>query len=177
MMVKGMDRMQDGKLGVCVSGEVTESPTLAHKVCQGRTKSGKPCGVPPLINRPWCFVHDPSRVELNQEARRRGAAVSNNPRRRKVLPADTPLPKLETNRELRDFVVAVVHDVRCGRLDPKIGGILTGLLNVLARVVDAVALSDEVAELREAASRLPKERADEVLAASDSLVAEHDARH
>ena len=47
--------------------------------CQAKTKTGKPCSVPALTGRPYCFTHSPETRRAQAEARKRGGESRHTP--------------------------------------------------------------------------------------------------
>ena len=45
---------------------------VSKRRCVFAKADGEPCGMPPLVDRPYCYSHDPDRAEEAAEARRLG---------------------------------------------------------------------------------------------------------
>jgi hypothetical protein len=80
---------------------------LMRRRCTYAKADGQPCGMAPLIDRPYCFAHDPERAAEAAEARRLGGL-----RRRKegTIAVAYDLPGLDTVSGIRRLLDIVVTD-------------------------------------------------------------------
>jgi hypothetical protein len=80
---------------------------LIRRRCAYAKADGQPCAMAPLLDRPYCFSHDPERAEDAAEARRLGGL-----RRRKegTIAVAYDLPGLDTVAGIRRLLDIVVTD-------------------------------------------------------------------
>jgi hypothetical protein len=80
---------------------------LMRRRCTYPKGDGQPCGMAPLIDRPFCFAHDPERAAEAAEARRLGGL-----RRRKegTIAVAYDLPGLDSVTGIRRLLDIVVVD-------------------------------------------------------------------
>ena len=80
---------------------------LIRRRCAYAKADGQPCQMAPLLDRPYCFSHDPERAEAAAEARRMGGL-----RRRKegTIAVAYDLPGLDTAAGIRRLLDIVVTD-------------------------------------------------------------------
>jgi hypothetical protein len=80
---------------------------LIRRRCAYAKADGQPCGMAPLIDRPYCFAHDPERAAEAAEARRLGGL-----RRRKegTIAVAYDLPGLDSGAGIRRLLDIVVTD-------------------------------------------------------------------
>ena len=80
---------------------------VTRRHCVFAKADGEPCGMPPLVDRPYCYSHDPERAEEAAEARRLGGL-----RRKKegTIAVAYDLPGLETVAGIRRVLQIVVAD-------------------------------------------------------------------
>ena len=80
---------------------------LARRVCTFVMPDGRACRAGPQRERPWCFAHDPERVEDATEARRLGGMRR---RREGTIAVAYDLPGLDTVEGIRRLLDIVVTD-------------------------------------------------------------------
>jgi hypothetical protein len=80
---------------------------VIRRRCTYAKADGQPCGMAPLIDRPYCFAHDPERAAEAAEARRLGGL-----RRRKegTIAVAYDLPGLDSVAGIRRLLDIVVTD-------------------------------------------------------------------
>lgn len=80
---------------------------LMRRRCSSAKADGQPCGMAPLLDRPYCFSHDPERAAEAAEARRLGGL-----RRRKegTIAVAYDLPGLDSVSGIRRLLDIVVTD-------------------------------------------------------------------
>ena len=80
---------------------------IGRRRCAGAKADGQPCLMAPLIERPYCFAHDPDRAAEAAEARRLGGM-----RRRKegTIAVAYDLPGLDSVVGIRRLLDIVVTD-------------------------------------------------------------------
>jgi hypothetical protein len=80
---------------------------LMRRRCTYPKADGGPCAMAPLLDRPYCFSHDPERAQDAAEARRMGGL-----RRRKegTISVAYDLPGLDTVAGIRRLLDIVVTD-------------------------------------------------------------------
>src|SRR5450759_5155756 len=80
---------------------------ICRRRCAYAKADGQPCQMAPLLDRPYCFSHDPERAEAAAEARRMGGL-----RRRKegTIAVAYDLPGLDTAAGIRRLLDIVVTD-------------------------------------------------------------------
>ena len=80
---------------------------IRRRRCAYAKADGQPCQMAPLLDRPYCFSHDPERAEAAAEARRMGGL-----RRRKegTIAVAYDLPGLDTAAGIRRLLDIVVTD-------------------------------------------------------------------
>jgi len=80
---------------------------LMRRRCAYAKADGQPCGMAPLIDRPYCFAHDPERAADAAEARKLGGL-----RRRKegTIAVAYDLPGLDSIAGIRRLLDIVVVD-------------------------------------------------------------------
>lgn len=101
--------------------------------CPAITRSGGSCKgvVPPGAT--YCVAHDPAR----KEERRRNARKAGRARPRGEL------------KEVKAWLLKLASDVEEGRLDPRVGSIVSQILNVFLRSVEVERRLKETEELEE----------------------------
>jgi hypothetical protein len=80
---------------------------IGRRRCAGAKADGQPCQMAPLVERPYCFAHDPERAAEAAEARRLGGM-----RRRKegTIAVAYDLPGLDSVTGIRRLLDIVVTD-------------------------------------------------------------------
>ena len=80
---------------------------IGRRRCTGTKADGQPCQMAPLLERPYCFAHDPERAAEAAEARRLGGL-----RRRKegTIAVAYDLPGLDSVAGIRRLLDIVVTD-------------------------------------------------------------------
>ena len=147
----------------------TTPPPVRAGACKAKTKTGDPCRAAVRPGRPWCFTHDPELTAVRAAARRRAGDSTRRKMGRRTVTDDGPAPPLGTNRDLVGFLATVIHEVRTGKLDAKIGGVLGNLCNVLARVLSNVEITERIAAIESAVASLPSGEADGLRAEVDNI--------
>jgi hypothetical protein len=138
------------------------APPARAGSCEAKTKDGGPCRASPLPGRRWCFNHDPARAKAQAVARRRGGEATRAKMARRTVADNGAALALGSNRDLVAFLGIVIHEVRTGKLDAKIGGVLGNLANVLARVLSNVEVVQRVEAIEAAVAALTPEQAEGV---------------
>ena len=110
---------------------------VARRGCIFVMPSGRPCRAGPQRDRPYCFAHDPERVEEATEARRLGGLRR---RREGTIAVAYDLPGLDTVEGIRRLLDIVVTDAL---------GLDNGIarLRVIIATAAAATLLLEVADL------------------------------
>ena len=142
---------------------------VMRRRCQIRRADGRPCGMPPQRDRPYCFAHDPERAEEAAEARRLGGL-----RRRKegTVAIAYDLPGLDTVEGIRRLLEIVVTDGL--GLENSIARLraLTSTAVAATNLLKVGELEDRVAAL-EAAHRRGEDAAPAVGLLDDGLLEDH----
>jgi hypothetical protein len=111
-------------------------------LCTFIKAGGDGCRTPALRGSKLCLFHDPQK-----EAERQAARSSGGKKNRPVaLASDTPPLELSTRDGLTALVGSTINDVRCGRIDPKVGNAIGALVSIQMRLLDR-GLEDRVATL------------------------------
>jgi len=112
---------------------------LAKKACKGISKGGERCSAPPLLDRDFCFFHDPESQTEATEARRLGGLRR---KREGTIAGAYDLQGLDTVSGIRRFLeIALVDLVGLENTVARDRAIFTGVL--------AAAKLLEVGELEE----------------------------
>jgi hypothetical protein len=130
--------------------------------CTAKTKTGRPCRAAVRPGGKFCALHDPALAGTRADARRRAAATTNGPRRRRTLPADAPAPSLDSSAALVAHLGELIHKVERGQLDTKPAAVVAQLANVLLRALAAVEVLERVAAIERAVATLTPEQAEGV---------------
>ena len=113
--------------------------------CQGRSKSGKPCGAAATAGG-LCFLHaNPNKAsELGR--------IGGRSKRGSAGEVPEPLPKLDSAEAVRDATARLIADLMAGKVSPKIAAGVASLLTLQLRAIDAVErsnLQERIAKLQE----------------------------
>jgi hypothetical protein len=101
-------------------------------ICSFIKTNGGGCKTPAQNGSTLCFFHDPQK-----EGERRAARSSGGKKNRPAaLASDTPPRDLRTSDGLTGLVEATINDVRCGRMDPKVGNAIGCLVSIQMRLLD-----------------------------------------
>jgi hypothetical protein len=116
-----------------------------RSLCAATTMDGRPCPVKAVLGLAHCYQHAPELVEERHLARVRGGQEATA---RRVLPADTPRPVLDSPESIRDYLAETIHRVETGRLAPNVANSVIAAVNATLKLIE-VSLSAQLAELEQ----------------------------
>ncbi len=114
---------------------------------------GEPCRMPPLVDRPYCYSHDPDRAEDAAEARRLGGL-----RRRKegTISVAYDLPGLDSVAGIRRLLDIVVTDGVGMENGIARLRVLISAATAATKLLETGELEERIAALEAAARRAPE---------------------
>lgn len=119
--------------------------------CEARCRDGSACEAQVGDGERFCFFHDPERARQLAEGRTRGGQSRSRPRA--TLDADTTPVAVSSVKDVCSLISTTIHDVRTGRLDPKVANTVGYLASVLVRALEVGELEERLAMLEAAARR------------------------
>lgn len=103
-----------------LAGEARSPRSAKPHSCVVKTKSGGPCGAPPLAGTRKCIMHSGrNAVVLGSKGGHRRAIFSPEG----LMPFDAP----KTAADLRDLLAQSIVEIRGGKLDPKLANSISYL--------------------------------------------------
>jgi hypothetical protein len=124
------------------------SPTTQR--CTATRKDGTPCRGSARPDKTVCTFHDPDLAEQRAAGRKAGGKSH----RAITLPPDTQAPPLETAPDVARLLAQVIHEVRTGKVDHRIGNTIAVLASNLLKAVQTTELDNLKAEVEEMKRRL-----------------------
>jgi hypothetical protein len=123
---------------------------LIRRACAYAKADGQPCRMAPLVDRPYCFAHDPERAEEAAEARRLGGL-----RRKKegTIAVAYDLPGLDTVAGIRRLLDIVVTDGVGMENGIARLRVLIAAATAATKLLETGELEDRIAALEEAQRR------------------------
>lgn len=113
--------------------------------CQGRTRSGAPCRMPPAAGASLCFTHDPERAQERAAARKRGGY------NRRTAPGELASADVEIRSaaDVQRVLVAVLKDAAKLENSVQRAKALGSLLLVALRTLEVGELEQRLAALEQ----------------------------
>ncbi|MCC6680719.1 MAG: hypothetical protein IT445_07435 [Phycisphaeraceae bacterium] len=113
--------------------------------CEYRKDDGTPCRAAAMHGSAYCFFHDPAQTEKRQEARRTGG-------RERCRPATVVEPigddgPLDRVQDVAGLLAETIHQVRGGKLEPRIANAVGYLASTLLKALQAGELEQRLEQL------------------------------
>jgi hypothetical protein len=116
-------------------------------MCKSVKKDGSPCKATPATGREYCFFHDPD--PATREQAKAARACGGRQGLSRVLPNTEQAFELRTASDVVGFLSTTVNDVRCGRVDARVGNCLGYLAGVVLKALESSELEERVKALEE----------------------------
>ncbi len=104
---------------------------MSRPICQGTSKSQKPCRAPALPDSNLCWAHDPKQAETAVAARLAGASKGG-----KMRALRGQLPRLDTAAALVRFNASLVHRLLAAELEVDAARCVVYALNLQRALIE-----------------------------------------
>lgn len=115
--------------------------------CKARTKANKPCKVRAVTKGLCAFHADPTRAA-------KLGRIGGKRNRRHPLRSEPPTNPPTTVKELKELLSIAISQIHAGQLDPKIGGVVASVGNVLLKAFEISDLEGRIVALESSNERV-----------------------
>jgi len=114
--------------------------------CTATTKAGKPCTAKRMREAEYCYRHNPA---ISDEEKQQAAALGG--KKTAVLEEirDNQPEQLRTIEGMVELIESNIHDVRSGKIDPKVSNAVVQNVNALRGIMELALEEGRVRRLEE----------------------------